>query len=326
MDPHMSTTIRRLIVVVAVGVGSAAFLTAVRGDNPTEQAKASIIGRWDLTVKGQGSDYPSWLEVRKSGYRTLVGSFVGRTGSARPISRVEFQDGNLRFTVPPQWEMRKDDLVFEGRLEGTVLHGETTDDQGRRVSWIGLPAPSLKRDQPPKWGQPVALFDGKDLDGWEPRPPAKKGGWIVRDGLLVNAKPGTDLVTKALFEDFRVQAEFRYPSKSNSGIYLRGRYEVQIEDNYGLEPDVHKIGGVYGFLVPRSNASKPAGEWQTLDITLVGRVVTVVLNGETVIDRQVIPGITGGALDSDEGTPGPLLIQGDHGPIEFRSLTLTPAH
>ena len=161
------------LVVVAAGVTFVGFLTAVRGDDPSEPAKASIIGRWDLTVKGQGGDYPSWLEVRKSGYRTLVGSFVGRTGSARPISRVEFQNGNLRFTVPPQWEMRKDDLDFKGRLEGTVLHGESTDDQGRRVNWTGLPAPSLKRDRPPKWGQPVALFDGRDLDGWEPRPPAK---------------------------------------------------------------------------------------------------------------------------------------------------------
>ena len=147
----------------------------------------------------------------------------------------------------------------------------------------------------------------------------------MRDGLLVNSKAGTDLMTNRTFEDFRVQAEFRYPKRSNSGIYLRGRYEVQIEDNYGDEPDTLKIGGVYGFLVPRINAAKEPGEWQTLDVTLVGRVVTVVLNGETVIDRQTIPGITGGALDSDEGAAGPLLIQGDHGPIEFRRLTLTPA-
>ena len=98
-----------------------------------------------------------------------------------------------------------------------------------------------------------------------------------------------------------MRAEFRYPRGSNSGIYLRGRYEVQIEDNHGEEPDSHKIGGVYGFLTPCANAGKKAGEWQTLEVTLVGRAVTVILNGERIIDRQPIPGITGGALDSDEG-------------------------
>jgi hypothetical protein len=284
----------------------------------------SIIGRWDLTVQGFPGDYPSWLEVRRSGYSTLVGTFVGRFGSARPIARVESDNGRLRFTVPPQWERRKDDLTFEGGLDGDTLRGETTDDEGRRVSWIGRRAPTLKRDAPPTWGEPVELFNGKDLAGWKVRAADVKNGWIVRDGLLANAKPGNDLLTEAKFTDFRLHAEFRYPRGSNSGIYLRGRYEVQIEDNYGLEPDSHYIGGVYGFLTPSVNAARKAGEWQTLDITLVGRVVTVALNGERIIDRQTIPGITGGALDSDEGAPGPLLLQGDHGPIDFRKVTLTP--
>src|SRR5438094_644040 len=115
----------------------------------------------------------------------------------------------------------------------------------------------------------------------------------------------------------------RFRPRGNSGIHLRGGYEVQIEDNFGEEPESHKIGGIYGFLTPSVNAAKKAGEWQTLDITLVGRVVTVVLNGERVIDRQTIPGITGGAIDSDEGGPGPILLQGDHGPIEFRRVTVT---
>jgi Domain of Unknown Function (DUF1080) len=122
-----------------------------------------------------------------------------------------------------------------------------------------------------------------------------------------------------------LHAEFRYPRGSNSGIYLRGRYEVQIEDNFGQEPDSHGPGAVYGFLTPSVNAARRAGEWQTLEITLVGRIVTVALNGERIIDRQAIPGITGGALDSNEGGPGPILIQGDHGPIDFRKLMVKPA-
>src|SRR5439155_11749478 len=156
------------------------------------------------------------------------------------------------------------------------------------------------------------------------RPPAAKHGGVVRDGLLVNATPGTDLVSERTFTDFKLHAEFRYPKDSNSGIYLRGRYEVQIEDNFGLEPDSHLIGGIYGFLTPSVNTAKRPGEWQTVDVELVGRMVTVVLNGERVIDRQSIPGITGGALNSAEELPGPVMVQGDHGPIEFRRVAITP--
>jgi hypothetical protein len=285
----------------------------------------AVVGHWDITVHGPGGDYPSWLEVRRSGTSTLVGSFVGQTGSARPISRVEVEDGRIRFTVPPQWEKRKDDQRFEGRLEGDVLRGQTTDAQGREVAWTGRRAPSLKRAQPPEWGEPVELFDGKDLAGWKPRSDAAKNEWRARDGMLVNAASGTDLRTERTFNDFKLHAEYRYPRGSNSGIYLRGRYEVQIEDDHGEEPDSHHSGGVYGFLTPSVNAARPAGEWQAVDVTLVGRVVTVELNGERVIDRQTIPGITGGALDSDEGAPGPILLQGDHGPIEFRRVAVTPA-
>src|SRR5206468_420478 len=204
-----------------------------------------------------------------------------------------------------------------------MLRGATTDEKGRPLSWTGRRAPSLQRARPPAWGEPIQLFNGKDQSGWKPRSTSAKNGWEVRDGMLVNAAPGNDLVTDRYFTDFKLHAEFRYPRGSNSGIYLRGRYEVQIEDNYGDEPDSHKIGGVYGFLTPSVNAAKRPGEWQTLDIMLVGRVLTIVFNGERIIDRQTIPGITGGALDSDEGSPGPIMLQGDHGPIDFRRLTLT---
>jgi hypothetical protein len=291
---------------------------------PAKQPSSPIIGRWDFTVQGPDGDFPSWLEVRKSGTNTLVGSFVGQFGSARPISRVRFENGQMHFSAPPQWEHRDDDLVFDGRLEGEVLRGESTDDKGRRVTWTARRAPSLKRTHAPKWREPISLFTGKDLTGWKPRDPMAKNGWVVRGGLLINAEPGNDLVTEQKFTDFKLHAEFRYPAGSNSGIYLRGRYELQIEDDYGDEPDCHKIGGIYGFLTPSINAASRAGEWQTIELTLVGRTLTVFFNNERIIDRQSIPGITGGALDSDEGSPGPLLLQGDHGSIEFRRVVLTP--
>jgi len=298
-----------------------------RGDDDpfTKRATPPVVGSWDLTVHGIDGDYPSWFEVRESGYRTLVGKFVGRVGSARPISRVEFENGRVHFSVPPQWEKRTDDQHVEGRLESDLLRGETTDEKGRRVPWEGHRAPSLARANPPRWGEPVELFNGRDLSGWKPRNAGAKNGWLARDGMLANAEPGNDLLSEQKFTDFKVHAEFRYPKGSNSGIYLRGRYEVQIEDNFGAEADSHHIGGIYGFLTPISNAAKKPGEWQTVDITLVGRAVTVVLNGQEIITRQAIPGITGGALESDEAAPGPIILQGDHGPVEFRKLILTPS-
>ena len=311
--------------IVAVGlIVFASTSVADAGDKPSGRDPSTVTGRWDVTVEGAGGEYPSWFEVRKSGYRTLVGSYVGQFGSARPISKVESNDGSFRFVVPPQWENRQTDVVFEGRLEADVIRGETTNDEGKRIHWVAQRAPALEREEPKRWGEPLELFNGRDLTGWKPRTAGRKNSWQVRDGVLLNVEAGNDLLTERKFTDFRLRAEFRYPQGSNSGIYLRGRYEVQIEDNFGQEPDNEKIGGVYGFLTPRINAAKPAGQWQTFEITLIGRRVTVVFNGESIIDRQIIPGITGGALDSDEGAAGPIMIQGDHGPVEFRKLSLTP--
>ena len=122
-----------------------------------------------------------------------------------------------------------------------------------------------------------------------------------------------------------MHVEFRYPAGSNSGVYLRGRYEVQIEDTAGLPPAVDHLGAIYGFLEPSVDVARKAGEWQSFDVTLAGRHVTVILNGETIIANRVIPGITGAALDSNESAPGPLMLQGDHGPIEFRKIIVRPA-
>ena len=302
-------------------------LSAADQDPFVKREAPPLAGRWDLKVQDGSLEYPSWLEVNLSGYRTLVGSYVGQFGSVRPIGHVQFDDasGQFRFVVPPQWERRTTPVVFEGKLDGQILRGETTNDQGKTIRWEAHRAPSLDRSQPPKWGKTIPLFNGRDLTGWKARHSQVKNGWNVEEGRLKNVEPGNDIISERAFNDFKLHAEFRYPKGSNSGLYLRGRYEVQIEDNYGKPPESHYIGGVYGFLTPRVNAAKKAGEWQTIDITLVGRVVTVVLNGEPIIERQTIPGITGGALDSQEEKPGPIMIQGDHGPVEFRALTLTPA-
>ncbi len=290
---------------------------------PGAAAPPPIIGRWDIVVHDPAGDFPSWLEVRLSGRKTLVGQFVAKFGSARPIGQVFYRDDKFHFSLPVQWESLKQDQWMRGEVKGDAISGKTLACTGRVVKFDGVRAPRLLRDREPEWGEPLELFDGATLNGWTPRSGASQ--WVVTNGLMTNLKSGTDIVTLRKFMDFKLHAEFRYPKESNSGIYLRGRYEVQIEDTCGLPPDSHATGSIYGFLQPRINAAKLAGEWQTYDITLVGRMVTVELNGARVISQQEIAGITGGALDSQEGEPGPLLIQGDHGPIEFRKVTLTPA-
>jgi len=188
---------------------------------------------------------------------------------------------------------------------------------------VGVRAPGLARTRAPVWGAPIRLLNRNDLNGWQPM--GSPNQWVVTDGVLSSPKSGVNLRTSRTFGDFKLHIEFRYPKESNSGVYLRGRYEVQIEDDYGREPYSHRFSGIYGFVTPSEIAARPAGQWQTYDITLIGRLVTVVANGKTVISNQEIPGITGGAIDSNEGEPGPIYLQGDHGPIEYRNIVLTPA-
>jgi hypothetical protein len=290
---------------------------------PYSDAQKAVMGRWDLVVQMPGGEQPAWLEIRRSGHQTLVGQFVGWHGSARPIARVDVDDSELRFAIPPQWERGTGDLTVEGQLQGDQLSGSLVTPEGSRLTWTGRRAPSLRRAAPPTWGQPIHLFNGVDLAGWH----VVQGNneWQVADGVLRNVKVGGNLVTDQTFTDFQLHLEFRYAKNGNSGVYLRGRYEVQIIDGPTDEPAPDLQGAIYGFLTPSEIVTNGPDEWNSFDITLVGRMVTVVVNGKTVISEQAIPGITGGALDSDEGAPGPILLQGDHSPIEYRNIVLTPA-
>lgn len=299
-------------------LASAGMTVRAQGDT------TALLGRWDITVHAPGRDFPSWLEVYRSGSRFMVGRFVGGGGSARPISRVNLAGGKMSFSIPPQWENEDRNLDVEGRMQGDSLVGTMVTPGGETVNWVGYRAPALGRQGEPVWGKPIVLFNGKDLSGWHAS--GKTNQWVAEDGILRSPHAGSNIVTDRRFTDFKLHIEFRYPKGSNSGVYLRGRYEVQIEDeDGGVEPPNDVISGVYGFLPPVERASKGPGVWQTYDITLVGRVVTIVFNGKTVICRSEIPGITGGALDSHEGEPGPIYLQGDHRAIEYRNIVITPA-
>lgn len=292
--------------------------TSPRGD------PEDLIGRWDLTLDVDGKPAPSWLEVKLSGFSTLVGYFVGVSGSARPVSEIVFENGRFSFSIPPQWESGDGDFVIEGELGTPGIHGTIVTSEGKKYNWTGVEAPFLVRNEAPAWGTPVELFNGKDLTGW--KAVGAENQWEVRNGVLTSPHSGANLVSDRKFTDFKLHVEFRYSEGSNSGVYLRGRHEVQILDNpAGTHPSSVLFSGIYGFLSPSEIAALGPGQWQTFDITLTGRMVTVIANGKTVICNQEIPGITGGALDSREGEPGPIYIQGDHGPIEFRKITITPA-
>jgi hypothetical protein len=288
---------------------------------PASQSE-KILGRWDLTVTGMHGSYPCWLEISKSGDR-LTGRFVGRWDAAQPVKSIRLDSGELEFVIAREggWPH---DLIFKGRLSDGRLSG-TTYWNGEEQSWTAARAPALKRTGIPTWGGRIHLFNGKELTGWKAYPSTKPNNWKIENGELVNTASGANLVTERSFGDFRLHFEFKIAEGSDSGVYLRGRYEIEIEDSYGKPPDSHRLGGIYGFLTPSSNPARRAGEWQTVDAVLLGRRVTIALNGVIIIDDQEIPGITGAALDSDEGSPGPLMLQGDYGKVWYRNIVLTPA-
>jgi hypothetical protein len=294
--------------------------------NSAETASAqSFLGRWDLTLKTPLREYPSWLEITQENGRPQA-RMVSRWGHARPLPKVELSNGDITFVSPKEEEDRKDNMVFKGRLSGNRLVGTTTGPDGTPWQWTGERASSLKRKRPPQWGKPTPLFNGKDLSGWKMSDPASATKWKVENGTLVSPGHGAELISDPKFEDFKLHVEFNCAPGSNSGIYLRGRYELQIEDDPEPEGPTMRTGGVYGFLAPSPEQPHKPGEWQTYDITLVGRMVTVVQNGQTIIDNQEIPGITGGALDSHEELPGPIYLQGtETGQVAFRNITITPA-
>ena len=297
-------------------------------DKNARDATASVqpfLGRWDLTLKTPLHEYPSWLEITQENGQ-LRARVVSRWGHARPLPKIELSNGRITFVSPKEEEDRKDDMVFEGKLSGRTLAGTTTGPDGTPWQWTGERAPSLKRARAPKWGNSTQLFNGRDLSGWSLSDPASTATWKIENGTLVSPGHGAELITNAKFEDFKLHIEFNCAPGSNSGVYLRGRYELQIEDDPEPEGPTMRTGGVYGFLAPSPEQPRKPGEWQTYDITLVGRAVTVVQNGQTMIDKQEIPGITGGALDSHEALPGPIYLQGSEaGHVAFRNIAITPA-
>lgn len=308
-----------LVLLAALGWGAPA-APASRSADPA----APFVGRWDVTLQTPQRAYSSWLDVERDGKGVKM-RMVGRWGHARWLPKAEIVGGRLRFVSPKAEEGRDTDMAFEAERSGEALVGRTTGPDGTAWTFRAVRAPALVRKQAPQWGAPIRLFDGHDLNGWAPID-GSKPSWRAADGTLVSSGAGSDLRTDQTFRDFKLHLEFNCAHGANNGVYLRGRYEVQIEDDLEPEGPTMRTGGVYGYLAPNPPAARTPGVWRSYDITLVGRRVTVVLDGKTVIRDAEIPGITGGALDSDEGAPGPLVLQGtEAGQVAYRNIVLTPA-
>ena len=284
------------------------------------QAQTSpFVGRWDFTL---GEMKANWLGVTEKGGGLDVW-FQPTGGHVHPVKDFTVNGSHLSFQASPATAHRPamtwDLDAKDGNLVGTQKEGDKTTEL------TGVRAPDLRRSAPKSWSKPEALFDGKDLNGWEPIGDPAKSHWVVKDGYLLNESRGANLKTTQKFNDFKLHFEVNCPEPANSGFYLRGRYELQMEyEANGTEPPERSMGSIYGRIAPSQQLPRKPGEWENFDVTLVGRTVTVVRNGVTTIDRKEIEGITGGALDANEGEPGPFYIQGDHtGGLKFRNITVS---
>jgi hypothetical protein len=279
-------------------------------------------GRWDLTVHKTPADRAWWLEVTGAGTPEIKGRFEGFPGgSLNDLPSPKIENGVLRFT----WVDPKNHLDYEIHYANGALEGKMTGGAAP-LTFTGHRAPVINEHDDGTWvkGEPITLFNGKDLAGWKGLKSDDAKGWTVVDGLLTSTGHADDLITRDKYWNFELHVEYNIAAHSNSGVGLRGRYEVQIIDDYGRPPGMHGTGALYTRIVPPGNFGKPAGEWQTLDVRLVGMEVTGTLNGQKLYEKGVIEGLTGIAFDPYEGQPGALELQGDHGAVQFRNLVLTP--
>lgn len=302
--------------------GNAILLAAVAALGA--QQPNQYVGRWNLTGTGDSSSYVYWLEVKDEDGQ-LSGMFLNRGGSPVKLGTVKIENGELVFALPPG-RNNAPSPEYHAKLQGDRLVG-SVQLPTRRVEFVGVRPPKWPKadaNAAHKFGKPVELFDGKTMDAWDVQDKSKPMGWIVEDGAMTNTPPANNLVSKEKFQDFKIHAEYKLAEHSNSGIYLRGRYELQVLDDFGKPTEEHGHMSVYAWHKPLVNASKPVGEWQTMEATIVANKVTVVLNGQKVQDNVTLEAITGGALDANELEPGPIMLQGDHEKVWYRKVTVTP--
>jgi hypothetical protein len=282
-----------------------------------------FIGRWDFNVPSATGVGSNWLGVSDKGGKLEIW-FQPTGGNVFQVSEFQISGSHLTLDLTAPNAKKKGGLVWEldaagDKLTGTQKRGAAT------LALTGTRMPELNRPEPKAWSTPEPLFNGVDLKGWEPIGDPSKSHWSVKDGVLFNAEHGANIKTTRQFTDFKVHFEVNCPDHANSGFFLRGRYEVQLEyEPLTSNPPERRIGSIYGRIAPKGDLARTPGQWESFDIMLVGRTVTIVRNGVTTIDHQIIDGITGGAQDANEANPGPFYIQGDHtGGLMFRNITVS---
>lgn len=297
-------------------------------------AESPFIGRWALTIPGGAA---GWLGVEEKGGEVHA-SILWGGGSVLPVDSAKIDGDKLTITRLSKGKTPESAVtetitasVSGDDLKLTTSKAKADGKEFGRADFTGKripPVPAAPDLSKVKFGEAITLFNGKDLTGWRLVNPKSESGWSVADGVLMNRiEPGKhfgNLRTDKEFEDFNLKLETRTQANSNSGIYLRGIYEIQVAETYGKPLDPHNMGALYSRITPSVAAEKPIGEWQTFDITLVDRHVTVILNGQKIIDNQPVLGVTGGALTSDESKPGPIMLQGDHTNIDYRNIVIRP--
>jgi len=317
------TSIRSLLAVTLVVLPLAACTTDAPPPAPAPPTADDFVGSWNIRITDADDTYVgAQMDVTREG-DGVAASLVWRVASYNPAKEAWVEDGVLHVVRDAEKEGEE---LFAARLVNGELRGTAQFPDGEVLHFEGRRAPDLATAGEVEWDEPIELFDGKTLDGWSLRDPNAEMGWAVVDGELAVVEPedNADLVSDAVFQDMKLHLEFNVAPESNSGVYLRGRYEIQILDDPEMTADTHGAGALYSRIAPSTDATRPAGEWQTYDITLVGRQLTVVLNGTEIVSGTV-EGITGGAINPWESEPGPIMLQGDHGKVRFRNIVVTPA-
>jgi hypothetical protein len=293
---------------------------------PARAQQNPYLGRWNLIGTGDNAASVYWLEVREEAGQ-LTGNFLNRSSSPFKVHSMRIENGELFWE--PMRNVKTPDTPgpqFRAKAVGDKLVGSVTM-RDRTLTFEGVRPhkwPALNANGKHTFGKPVELFDGKSLDTWDVQRKDRPSNWSIVDGAMTNEKGANNLVSKEKFKDFKIQAEYKLEPGSNSGIYIRGRYELQVLDDAGKPTESHGHMSIYGRTAPLVNASKPAGEWQTMEATVVGNKITVMLNGQKLHDNATLEAITGGALDANETEPGPIMLQGDHGKVWYRKVTVTP--
>ena len=335
-----------LLCCVLVGFVLAAEPQTVTEERSKSGAANHFLGNWGVRMP---DGYAGWLTL--SAPDGIPQGELWTVGMPRQLTDVVIDGSTLHFTRkcplgepeyvggPPTGAKLacKHTATVEGDVIRIVMERPLPGGKTEKLAFSGKrtppipPRPDLSKVE---FGDPIELFNGRNLDGWTLTNPGQINGWKAVDGVLINTTPKLDfqpfsrygnLRTTREFMDFNLTLEFNVPPSGNSGIYLRGIYEAQVADRDSeTMKGIRGVGSIFSRITPSENAGKPGGQWQTYDITLVDRHATVILNAKKVIDNQPIAGITNGALQADEAIPGPIYLQGDHTAVSYRNIVLRP--